>query len=1106
MILREWLRIVSSTSALFVALAASAATTVPVNLAPYFSLHGIFTDGTTVTNSGLGDALAYSATGLGTSVTWNGVTFNLGPVNQANVVPGGTVVALPAGNYTTLNILASRQFGTAAGETFTVVYSDGSQHTYTQGMSDWWLGQTAGSPLTGPVVAAPQPFESTVVLQSYIRSGGGNKTEVNGLFGYAFPLDPSRVPSQLILPKDTDVSVFAVTLTGQAATAATTAVSLASAYNSDAMFSNGTAVANGGFDGEGNAYSATLLGSSVTFNGIVFPLGPANAPDAVDNAKIVLPAGSYSALNILAASSFGARTGALVVTYSDGTTATFTQTFSDWWRPVPTVAQAGESIAVAMPYFEGGSKTQTETNFTFDLYEYSFALNPAKTVASVTLPSDPYVKLFSAVLSAVPAAVAPVRPVNLDPYFNVPAISTDPSTAKNSLYNVGPATYTYSESTLGNSLTWNGTTFILGAPNVNNAVSNVTVPLPAGSFGRLDVLGSRSYAGNAAEKFVVTYTDGTTSTFTQGMSYWWNNGLGTANYPGESTAAFLPYLHDGASGSMMQPVSLFGYSFALNAAKVVKSVTLPADPNVGVLAMNLGPANVAPTIPSEGTAQSVVTHHNDTWRTGSNTGEYQLTPATVGNIAGTNLFGRLGTITLDEQVDAQPLVVPNISVAGDPHAGTHDVVYVATENNTVYAIDPAHLTILAQRNLGAAVPTPLGCSNNSAVVGINSTPVIDTTKGVIYVMAYVKTSANGPQYLLHAMSLTTLADVVAPVTVAASAKLNNGATFTFNATYQRQRPALLESGGLILAAFGSFCDFAGQNSRGWVLGFNSSTLALNTAGVDLVDKLAGSTSAVYYLSAVWMSGSGPAVDEAGNVYFTTGNSDTGTYDGVNSIQESVVKEAPGTGQLLGLFTPGNLTYLDDEDVDVGSSGVVLLPNASKPVGAVLSKDGLLRVFGRTVPGGNSDAALQTATPAGACWCGLTYFNDGQDRLVSSGGTLAQLYTWQTGTEPGLLLQGIGEMPTSGQDVGAFTSLSAGGTANGILWSVPKPFVFGSAALNLMAFQASPVNGTLPLLYVAPAGSWINGGANANIVPTVANGRVYVASYKQLAIFGFGGTR
>jgi hydrogenase/urease accessory protein HupE len=522
--------------------------------------------------------------------------------------------------------------------------------------------------------------------------------------------------------------------------------------------------------------------------------------------------------------------------------------------------------------------------------------------------------------------------------------------------------------------------------------------------------------------------------------------------------------------------------------------------------MNLGPGNVAPEIPGEGTAQAVITHHNDTWRTGSNSGEYQLTPATVGNIAGAKVFGRLGTIALDEQVDAQPLVVPNVSVKGDPHAGTHDVVYLATENNTVYAIDPVHLTILAQRNLGAAVPTPLGCGNNSVTVGINGTPVIDKARGVIYVMAYVETSTAGPQYQLHALSLATLADVVAPVTVAASASLNNGGTFAFNATYQRQRPALLESGGLVLAAFGSFCDFPGQNARGWLLGFNAATLALDAAGVDLVDKLAGSSSQILYLSSVWMSGSGPASDESGNVYFSTGNSDAGTYDGVNSIQESVVKMSPATGQLLGVFTPGDLAYLDEEDLDLGSSGVVLLPNAGKPVGAILAKDGLLRVFDRTVPGGNNDAALQTATPAGGCWCAPSYFNDGQDRLVSAGGTQAQLYTWQTGSAPGLLLQGIGEMPSTSQDPGAFTAVSAGGTGNAILWTVPHPFAFGSSALNLMAFQAAPVNGTLPLLYVVPAGSWLYGGANANIVPTVANGRVYVASYKELVIFGLGGTR
>jgi hypothetical protein len=698
-------------------------------------------------------------------------------------------------------------------------------------------------------------------------------------------------------------------------------------------------------------------------------------------------------------------------------------------------------------------------------------------------------------------------PVNLAPYFNVPAISSDTAQIAVAIYNQGGPTYTYSAAALGATATWNGSTFTFGAPDVNDAVSNATITLPTGSFGRLDVLASRTYGSSAAETFIVTYSDGTQSTFTQGMSDWWHNPSGTANYTGESTVAYPSYIHAGAQGNYQEPASVYGYTFALNPAKVVKSVKLPSDPFVGVLAMNLGPANVAPIIPAAGPAQSVVTQHNDGSRTGMNAAEYQLTPATVGNVTGSRVFGRLGSIALDESADAQPLVVPNVSVAGDPNAGTHDVVYAATEANTVYAIDPVHLTILTKRNLGAAVPNPVG--SGITYVGITSTPVIDTGTGVMYVVAYVQAAA-GPAYQLHMLSLSTLADVVPPVTIAATATLNNGTSYPFNAMYQRQRPSLLETGGLIVVAFGSFGDLYANLSRGWIVTYDAATLALNTSGVNVLDKLSSSVDGVF-LSSVWMSGAGPAVDENGDIYFSTGNSDPGSYDGVDDIQESVVKLNPATAQLLSLYTPEAVETYDINDTDVGSGGVLLLPNPNKRVGAILSKDGLLRVFDRDNLGGNNDSALVTSFGADPCWCQLSYFNNGQDRLVSSGNETLRVLTWQTGTYPALIQQGTAQMP-GGPSPGAVTSISSGGPNNGIIWVVPRPLAWTTPGvnLNLMAFQATPVNGILPLLYLAPAGGWAygaqGGGESNNAPPTVANGRVYVASYQQLTIFGFGGQR
>jgi hypothetical protein len=900
---------------------ASTSTTVQVNLGSFFNTYGIFTDGTAVTNGGLGNSYAYSATALGASagVTWNGLPFSFGTPNQANAVAGGTTITLPSGYFTAINFLASRQYGNAKAETFTVVYSDGSRHTYTQDMNDWFVAQPATSPLTGTVDQANAPFESTAVLMPYLIEGSSDASQVVAMYGYSFPLDPGRAVASLILPADTDVRVYAITLSGQQAS----------------------------------------------------------------------------------------------------------------------------------------------------------------------------------------ATAASVRPVNLDPYFNVAAISTDGNTATTAFcnQNVSSAPYTYAQSTLGNAITWNGSTFILGAPNGNSAVSNATVPLPAGSFGRLDVLAARTY-GSASETFTVTYTDGSTSTFTQGISDWFGPANGTAVYPGQSTAVYAPYLHDGGSGSLGDPVAIFAYSFALNPAKTVQSVTLPADGDVGVFAMNLGPAATAPAIPAAAASVTVATNHNDTWRTGLNSGEAQLTPATVANLVGSNVFGKLGTITVDEEIDAQPLVVPGVSVSGDPNAGTHDVVYVVTENNTIYAIDPVHLTVLASRNLGAPVNQPQGCGN-TINVGILSTPVINPSANVMYLMAYVNAS-SGPQYQLHEVSLSTLADVVPYVVVSATANLDNGTAFAFNASAQRQRPGLLLTGGQIVAGFSSFCDEGGYSSHGWVLSFSASTLALNTASVDLVNKVPSNSSNTYYLSSVWMSGNGIPADEAGNIYFATGNTQPGTFDPTNNIAESVVKLNPTNGSVLSYFTPGSELYMDEVDEDLSGGGVLLFPSTTNTLAAIQGKDGLVRVLSRANLGGQNDGAQLFSYVGEPCWCAPAYFNDGQDRLVTGGGNVASLFTWQTGSNPGLLLQGTGQLP-SGQDGGTFTTVSNNAGANSIIWAVPKP-EGSNNNLYLMAFQATPVNGSLPLLYFSLAGTWSNLQGNANVVPTVANGKVYVGSYKQLAIYGFGGTR
>jgi glucose dehydrogenase len=148
--------------------------------------------------------------------------------------------------------------------------------------------------------------------------------------------------------------------------------------------------------------------------------------------------------------------------------------------------------------------------------------------------------------------------------------------------------------------------------------------------------------------------------------------------------------------------------------------------------------------------------------------------------------------------DAQPLVVPNQQIAAGPTPGAYQVVYVATEANTIYAISASNGAVLLSRNLGTPVPMPLGCGNNGPNVGINSTPVIDVAAQALYVVAYTLMSGI-PTYQVFALNLSDLTDKISPVTVAASHTLSDGTTYNFNAQFQRQRAALLESSGIIYA-------------------------------------------------------------------------------------------------------------------------------------------------------------------------------------------------------------------------------------------------------------------------------------------------------------------
>ena len=356
-------------------------------------------------------------------------------------------------------------------------------------------------------------------------------------------------------------------------------VNLFSAFNRTGIVADGTTFSGGGLDGDGNAFSSSLLGTSLTAGGTTFNLGPAGASDVVSAAgqTIALPSGNDTALKLLATAVNGSQPNqTFTVTYTDGTTASFTQSISDWAIPQ---GYAGESTALTTSYRDTASGTEQTGHF--NVYEYTLALNPNKSVFSITLPNNANVEVLAATL--VPAGTTQV---SLSSAFNRTGIAVDGTTfGGGGLDGGGNA---FSSSLLGTSLTAGGATFNLGPAGASDVVSAAgqTIALPTGNDSALKLLATGVNGDQVNQTFTVTYTDGTTATFTQSISDW----AVPQGYAGESTALTTSYRDKSSGTEQVRAFNVYEYTFVLNSTKAVRSITLPNDANVEVLAATLIPA------------------------------------------------------------------------------------------------------------------------------------------------------------------------------------------------------------------------------------------------------------------------------------------------------------------------------------------------------------------------------------------------------------------------------------------------------------------------------------------------------------------------------------
>ena len=520
---------------------------------------------------------------------------------------------------------------------------------------------------------------------------------------------------------------------------------------------------------------------------------------------------------------------------------------------------------------------------------------------------------------------------------------------------------------------------------------------------------------------------------------------------------------------------------------------------------------------------NVVTQHNDIARTGQNTSESVLTPQNVNPAQ----FGKLFSHAVDGQVFAQPLYLANVQI---PNSGSHNVIYVATENDSVYAFDadnnggsnanPLWQDSLSSPQFGAAasgtaVPSSYLVPDINPIYGITGTPVIDPVSRTLYVVSF---TLEGQNFVLrlHALDVTTGAEKLqGPVTIqasiAASGNGSSGGTLTFDAKYQNQRSGLLLLNGVLYIAFASHGDDGPWH--GWILSYSASTLQQISAFC---------TSPAGVGAGIWMAGTGLAAEVTdpvnkpfGRMFFSTGNGDV-------SVNPPSRQNADYGDSILNLdltngvmtetdeFTPYNQLQLDQSDGDLGSGGVVLLPAQSGNYPNLLvqmGKEGVIYLVDRDNMGGyrSSDNIVQEIANgaansgagsanwgaglwgAPAYWNGNVYFG-GSGVYGGAGGSI-KAFALNSG------LLSASPVSTTAKTFGypgPTPSVSSFGTSNGILWVAEGDQYSSGGQEVLWAYDATNLKNLLYSSSMNPSRD--NPGIALKYpVPTIANGKVYVGS-------------
>ncbi|MGH9735458.1 MAG: immunoglobulin domain-containing protein [Candidatus Acidiferrales bacterium] len=500
---------------------------------------------------------------------------------------------------------------------------------------------------------------------------------------------------------------------------------------------------------------------------------------------------------------------------------------------------------------------------------------------------------------------------------------------------------------------------------------------------------------------------------------------------------------------------------------------------------------------------SVLTYHNDVGRTGQNLNETTLTTSNVNSSS----FGKVGFLTTTGKVDAEPLYVSALTIGG----AAHNVVFVATEHDLVYAFDADTFTQLWQTSVlgtGETTSDPHNCGQITPEIGITSTPVIDPkagAHGTIFVVAMSKDSSGNYHQRLHALDLTTGAEQSgSPVDIQATYPSATGQN-TFDPYQYAERSGLLLLNGVVYMGWTSHCD---QNPyQGWLMGYSESTLK-QTSVLDVTPN--GSEG------SIWMSGAGLAADPSGAIYFLDANGDfdtnlnagnnlpaNGNYG--NSFMK--VSTSGGTLTIADYFTMHNTVSESNADEDLGSGGALVLPDQTGSSGTVhlavgAGKDGTIYVVNRDKMGkfnSSNDSAIyqevsgeiggqEFAMPAyfnstvyyGAVSTTLRAFPIASAKLAASPSSMSSATFGYPGTTP---------------------SISANGSSNGIVWAVENTGAGGGGGNGILhAYDATNLATEFYNSNQAASGrdSFVD---NKFITPMIAGGKVYVGTPTGVVVFG-----